>query len=361
MDNNIFSFATKELSQDAVICWMLNWIKYPNSELYNLSKEMFHLLGVEDVDANQEITIDRQLNKADIVVTLHGQKQILIIEDKVYSSEHGNQIEEYAKYFRELSHQKEHIKNNTDEPYIVKTVYFKTGYYYDADKLVIADVTINAAQFYNIISNQKYKNISEILDAFVEHLKGIMEYYEEYGDYRKKYKEGGYYISGETIAQHNLMRTIFPEDNWDKTTEIFKVRTGTSSGRPWTETDICGKIYHKESEDYYRFFWRIDTNNKGPYLSLRLYDWFDKKNESNKNRHVEIYDIYVKNSKNVFEKLKDKIDLCWDDVKEGYRGNYVEVSLFTINLTDYLQNWDEKGEKLIKDVNIITESFLSEI
>ena len=29
VENNIFSFATNELSQDAFICWCLNWINMP--------------------------------------------------------------------------------------------------------------------------------------------------------------------------------------------------------------------------------------------------------------------------------------------------------------------------------------------
>ena len=136
LSNNIFSFATKELSQDAVICWLLNWIKYPESELYNLAIDMFDLLGVKDIEKNQDISIKQQVNKADIVVTLHGQKQILIIEDKVYSTEHGNQIEEYRKFFDDLNNQRDYLDNKSNDLYSIKTVYFKTGFFYDEDKVV---------------------------------------------------------------------------------------------------------------------------------------------------------------------------------------------------------------------------------
>ena len=38
MENNIFKYATKELSQDAFICWLVEWInhKEENSELYEV-------------------------------------------------------------------------------------------------------------------------------------------------------------------------------------------------------------------------------------------------------------------------------------------------------------------------------------
>ena len=39
--NNIFTFATGELSQDAFICWCLNWINYPNEILYPMAKDIF--------------------------------------------------------------------------------------------------------------------------------------------------------------------------------------------------------------------------------------------------------------------------------------------------------------------------------
>lgn len=42
--NNLFSFATSELSQDAFICWCLNWINYPNEELYPMAKDIFSKL-----------------------------------------------------------------------------------------------------------------------------------------------------------------------------------------------------------------------------------------------------------------------------------------------------------------------------
>lgn len=35
--NNLFSFATSELSQDAFICWCLNWINEPDTvDIVNL-------------------------------------------------------------------------------------------------------------------------------------------------------------------------------------------------------------------------------------------------------------------------------------------------------------------------------------
>ena len=124
--NNIFKFATKELSQDAVICWMLNWVKFPESELHQLGKEMFALLGENDIDIKQEITIHQQFKKADIVVVLHGSRRIIIIEDKVYSSEHDDQIAKYKETLSEESVQRD-LGIIGDVITDIKTIYFKTN------------------------------------------------------------------------------------------------------------------------------------------------------------------------------------------------------------------------------------------
>ena len=41
-ENKLFKFATKELSQDAFICWCINWINYKDHKLYDLGKDMLN-------------------------------------------------------------------------------------------------------------------------------------------------------------------------------------------------------------------------------------------------------------------------------------------------------------------------------
>ena len=38
-----------------------------------------------------------------------------------------------------------------------------------------------------------------------------------------------------------------------------------------------GEKHYTDSSDYFSVFWRIDTDDNGPYISLRLYENFDKK------------------------------------------------------------------------------------
>lgn len=359
--NNIFEFAKKELSQDAVICWMLNWINYPESELHQLGKEMFALLGENDIDIKQEITIHQQFKKADIVVVLHGSRRIIIIEDKVTSSLHDDQITKYRDALkidqvqRELGVIGEVI---TD----IRAVYFKTGFFYDVDNIIKydnnIDVIVSGYDFYNLIKKYVGKSSSEILESYIAYLSEFLQWYDKYGDYTKQYETGEYFVSWEYIAQYRLMRDIFPEEMWDKESNVFMVEQDSSSGRPWAESSICPSLKYKNGDEYC-FFWRIDTDNKGPYISLRFYESFNKNESEKKKRHKKYYDHFVKHIQDVVEKNVSITKLCWNDVQSGYRGSYKESALITIHLSEYLDNWGERGEELINSVRLYTEDFVS--
>ena len=335
LNNNLFKYATKELSQDAVICWILNWVNYPQNELYSLGRELLDAINDEELNNWEEIKIYQQKKKADIVVVIPSQKKIIIIEDKVYSSEHDNQIETYKNEFEKLNTQKEELGIETDNPYRVLTVYLKTGFFYDADKLVKANYIINGNKFYDIVSKPRYKGKSEILDCYVEYLSDLLGWYDKNSYIPAKYEGGKVYcISREAYIQFLLMRYIFPEDLWDKDKKsvAYRVYNGSSSGRPWTELDIAEPYTYSDSEDKYELFWRIDTSTKGPYLSFRFYEVFDKCDESKKDRHKNHYDNLLNMTKGIVDSLEEAFGVSWNSVTNEYTGNYNESALITIEL-----------------------------
>ena len=254
MLNNIFSFATKELSQDAFICWCINWINFPKEPLYQLAVDILHLLGQEKVDG--KIVIKQQFKKADVLLAFPEENKVIILEDKTFTSEHDDQIAKYKTAVYESSKEL-----GLSEPEI-KTVYFKTGFFYDADELIIynkkADVIINGQMFLSVV--EKYQGKSEILDSYVEYLDELIKWYDIYGDFSKKDTYGEWYLRKEYIAQYKLMRAFFPKDKWNIDTGIFYVDSGSSAGRPWTETEIIPEQVFKNSDDKYCVFWRIDSD-----------------------------------------------------------------------------------------------------
>lgn len=122
-ENKLFKFATKELSQDAFICWCINWFNYKESvkgnkdkeKLVKMSEEILNKI-LENTDINsshiKEVKIIRQFENIDItlVITTKSSKQyIVIIEDKVGANlnEHQQQDLYVGKLTKALKDNKE--------------------------------------------------------------------------------------------------------------------------------------------------------------------------------------------------------------------------------------------------------------
>lgn len=94
--NNLFAYATSELSQDAFICWLLsfamkeNWdkdLKLRECALEFINK--FYQMKVTD----RVTVIKKQYKNIDILVEIDSTK--IIIEDKTFTNTHNDQINTY--------------------------------------------------------------------------------------------------------------------------------------------------------------------------------------------------------------------------------------------------------------------------
>ncbi len=142
--NNIFNFATSELSQDAFICWLCNWVNFDDNSLSEDEKKLKSLANdfIEKVSGeklgDRKVNIKRQYQKIDVLLEIQNKTEFItkgdktnpvvdmyvIIEDKVGTGLHSNQIERY----RELISEKN--KNINESKALIKTVYYKI---YDED------------------------------------------------------------------------------------------------------------------------------------------------------------------------------------------------------------------------------------
>ena len=343
MKNNLFSFATSELSQDAFICWCLNWINYPNEELYPMTKDIFsNLLEEKDLE-NEEVEIKRQYKKIDVLVILKNSKIAYIIEDKTYTFEH-KQIQRY----KEEIEKDPKIKENT-----IKTVYFKTGFWFSYDDLVSADIKIDREDFLKII--KKYKGKNQILDDYCEYFERVTEDEEKEKNYlisQEEIKEKSYWglnISKSSISQYKFMRDIF-KDGY--------IESGRSvGGRPYTQFNILRRVFPNKDNEYlsedkrnYTIFWRIDTINIGPYISINFYTHHDKNNDPKPQSRIHEYNrLKEKIEKIVKEKCSNMLN--WENI-QGKFLNYWEQNLLIIPLKNYLIS-KEKFDKLVECIKII--------
>ncbi|MGI6599047.1 MAG: PD-(D/E)XK nuclease family protein [Kiritimatiellia bacterium] len=102
MKPNLFQYATSELSQDAILCWLLSW----SDNKHKVTDPILHELGRNFLDslyqcANrtppenyQSIEIYQQSGGIDIVCYVNGDTA-LVIEDKVGTKQHSNQLARY--------------------------------------------------------------------------------------------------------------------------------------------------------------------------------------------------------------------------------------------------------------------------
>ena len=65
MENNIFKFVTREISHDAFICWLVNWINiYQTSENKDI-KELAQKFIEKIVEKNENSKVQEMVNSKD--------------------------------------------------------------------------------------------------------------------------------------------------------------------------------------------------------------------------------------------------------------------------------------------------------
>lgn len=186
---NIFNYATTELTQDAVIAWLAAWADNQNKAI----NEPLHLTGkafLQSLVAKKEIRASKmevssirvQHRKIDVLIelTLDSQKAVILIEDKVNSSEHSNQLA------RNLS------KINKNAYDVVIPIYFKTGFQHN-----VKEVSANSGYFHYGIKDWikvfeegiKLGVKNDIFSSYHRYLKNLESTFDEAKEAYTKYQE----------------------------------------------------------------------------------------------------------------------------------------------------------------------------
>lgn len=297
----------------------------------------------------------------------------IIIEDKTFTSEHDDQIKRYEEGLIECAKQNEGYLEINGEKYLINQgniikVYWKTGFYYDVDKHVDADIKINADDILTLL--EPYSQFSDILFDYVEKIKSDSEWYLEHGKYwnydtDKDDSFWGLNVVRHSVAQHKLMRDIFPKEGWiddnQKAVDPWRVDNGSSYGRPWTEMRMWKNKFSKG--DDFEVFWRIDADNGGPYLSLRLYETkYDKNNKEKCDRHARLYDQMKEIVMNLVN--QGRYYFSWENVNPGNKRNCNEAAVFHYHfgkdVEDIRNNWDNNSKQIIASAQKFYADFIYE-
>lgn len=191
---NIFSYATKELSQDAFICWLVACATEASGHLQKCGLAFVRTLfraGAPDgpdgvpvlgpdgakafhdgpCDVSEVCTPRLQHQKIDVYfqARVDGKMVSFIIEDKTDSQPHGDQLKTYLCSI---------IKNKKRKD-LIKPVYFKTGYMFNYER---EDVKKNKYFVFEAEDMKKFLDShpkaireSEILRQYAEYLNDKME------------------------------------------------------------------------------------------------------------------------------------------------------------------------------------------
>lgn len=166
---NLFSFATSELSQDAFFAWLMSWAdpfyeKFDDS-LHVVAQNFIRLLLDDEKFETKKISIKSQSNNIDLLAEINNDT-ILIIEDKIDTSVHDDQLNRYRKI--------------VEEEY--KTKELKFSYIKIIDEPNLVKKNIESKERYKYISRRDlidclntYKGENQILKDYLEHISKIEE------------------------------------------------------------------------------------------------------------------------------------------------------------------------------------------
>ena len=125
---NLFDFATKELSQDAVICWLIQWSdeQFANvdRDLHDCGRQFVStLLHQHDATSPERISVKiLQQDQGIDVLARVSQDHVLLIEDKTGSTDHSGQLK---RYYDRLVSGRTKLRDVAKES--VYPIYLKTG------------------------------------------------------------------------------------------------------------------------------------------------------------------------------------------------------------------------------------------
>ena len=165
---NIFSFATSELSQDAMFAYLIKWADPQNmeidKEMCQLGQSFLKLLTSSEELIFNSVEVGRQWRNIDIWVEINDDT-ILIIEDKTNTSIHDNQLDRYREIIEEEYNGKRSKQIFT---------YVKTG---NEPKVVLEEIkrkgykTINRSHILTVLN--AYKGNNPIVLNYKESLQAL--------------------------------------------------------------------------------------------------------------------------------------------------------------------------------------------
>lgn len=330
MSQNIFDYATSELSQDAFISLMVSWFDSSDESLKQISKDfitkIFNEYNTKYLSPQlhnleiKSVKLKQQHYKIDVffkVTTDKGDIIPFIIEDKTWTEPHSDQLQKYAKKIKKPS-----IK-----------IFFKTGHITEKDELETSKaqyMIIDIKWIYDFLNSYKNTISNVIFTSYIDYLK--REFYNKlYTSLGRKKTLIDWKASDlkEGFVQYELIKTIKyniknPEQNF-----IAFTKNGKRWDTWWTFLNI---------KDETKFFVKVKKIGKEHHrIRLIEYSVSDKKKTN------------LKICEDIINTLSDThITLT---KKPRYKAKETEIA--------YIEIMDDKLEKYAKSFASFIQEFIN--
>ena len=193
---NIFEFATSELSQDALLAYLIQWgdnkFKAEDRDLNDCAKSfIIKLLNLDSSYKIDSVKVGRQWNNIDVWALVNN-KHFIVIEDKVSTKEHSNQLIKYS------SIAKKHYENTDIE---VKLIYYKMEEQGQLKNVHEAGYSIfQRVDMISILNKYTSKNIPKHNDIILDYYRNLISIDNKINSFQKlpftkwhKYSWQGFY------------------------------------------------------------------------------------------------------------------------------------------------------------------------
>ena len=272
MTPNLFDYATKELSQDAVIAWLVACAAEPEGDLGACGQAFVRRLfraGASDSSAPVPVisaetsksayhtgpgNIERvevpkkQFKNIDVYfrARIDGQMVSFVIEDKIDSEMHGNQL---ARYLKQV------LSDEWSED-LIKPIYFKTGYVFDNERLTACDAgysVFDLSDLHRFLNSSVSRVKNDIVKQYREHVNEVQDDRRaalEDWDFKHDFAQWDFMsaLSNEINRTRNTWHKHVP-DGMDRPAGWELLSRGTNKGgTPWTQNWFCRHL-----------FWRTDA------------------------------------------------------------------------------------------------------
>ena len=250
---NLFDYAKKELSQDAMICWLICWAddQYADSdsELHACGREFVRaLLRKHEVDEEPDRIETRvfQQDKGIDVLARVSPDHVLLIEDKTGSRDHGGQLRRYYEY---VINGRTRLGNVNEQS--VYPIYLKTGNQSRSKDSRIERATEGFYRGYRVLNRTVFLDVLRLY-------RGSHQALIDYRDYLERWE-----ADTESFREWEANRRT--EWSWSSWEGFYQFLEDTLRTGDWS-------YVANASGGFLGFWWNYITvnGNAGPQIYLQL-------------------------------------------------------------------------------------------